>query len=77
MAIARSDVVDAEACVRRLGLPLVVKPVSGRIECRHGPSSSRLQCCRMPWKTPIAQDENILIEAYINGTELTGSVNRQ
>lgn len=73
MALTRNDAADPGECVRRLGLPLVVKPVSGG-------SSVGMSIVRsadmLPdaLKSAFGQDDDILIEAYINGTELTGSV---
>ena len=73
MTLARSDAVDPKECVRRLGLPLVVKPVSGgsSVGMSIVKSAERLPAAL---KSAFAQDDDILIEAYIKGTELTGSV---
>lgn len=67
------DVIDPEACVKRLGLPLVIKPVKGGSSI--GTTIVRsIDFLKDAVDTAFAYDDAILIEAYIEGTELTGSV---
>ena len=69
----RNDTVDGEACADKLGLPLVVKPVVGG-------SSVGMSIVRSVADLPDALqkafewDSAVIIEAYIEGTELTGGV---
>lgn len=64
---------EFEEYVRRLGLPLVVKPVQGG-------SSIGMSIVRREEnlagaiETALTHDETVLIEAYIEGLELTGAV---
>jgi D-alanine-D-alanine ligase len=69
----RNDTVDGDACAKKLGLPLVVKPVVGG-------SSVGMSIIRSVADLPDALekafewDSAVMIEAYIDGTELTGGV---
>jgi D-alanine-D-alanine ligase len=69
----RGRPLDAGEAVARLGLPLVVKPVVGG-------SSVGIRIVRDEASLPAAvaaaheHDEQVLIEAYIQGTEITGGV---
>lgn len=71
--IGQNDVLDADACVKQLGLPLVVKPVG---------SGSSVGITIVKTKDSLnkavdkafEQDSMVLIEAYIDGIELTGGV---
>ena len=69
----RNDTVDGDACAAKLGLPLVVKPVVGG-------SSVGMSIVRSVADLPDALqkafewDSAVMIEAYIEGTELTGGV---
>jgi len=73
LAVRRTDRVDADQWVQRLGLPLVVKPVIGG-------SSIGMTIVRSPDRLAPAvakafeQDYMVLVESYIQGTEITGSV---
>lgn len=73
LAVRRTDRVDADQWVQRLGLPLVVKPVIGG-------SSIGMTIVRSPDRLAPAvaeafeQDYTVLVESYIQGTEITGSV---
>lgn len=73
-AVARStEGIDADAVLERLGLPLVVKPVVGG-------SSVGITIVRRPERLREAveagweHDPAVLIETYIQGTEVTGGV---
>jgi len=69
----RNDTVDGDACAKKLGLPLVVKPVVGG-------SSVGMSIIRSVADLPDALekafewDSAVMIEAYIDGTELTCGV---
>ena len=69
----RHDTVDGDACADKFGLPLVVKPVVGG-------SSVGMSIVRSVADLPDALqkafewDSAVMIEAFIEGTELTGGV---
>jgi len=72
--VARNgDGLDPGAVVKRLGLPLVIKPVAGG-------SSVGITVVRRPEGLRAAveaawqHDPSVLIEVYIQGTEITGGV---
>jgi D-alanine-D-alanine ligase len=69
----RNDNLDVDACVTQLGLPLVVKPVVGGSSV--GMSIVRSpEALRAAVEKAAAHDSAIMVEAYIEGTELTGGV---
>ena len=73
MVVERRDAVDAGECIRRVGLPLVVKPAT----CG---SSVGLTIVRQADQMAEAMalgfryDGTLLVEKYIEGLELTGGV---
>jgi D-alanine-D-alanine ligase len=69
----RSDTVDIEGCVAKIGLPLVVKPVQGgsSVGMSIVRSAADLQAAV---DKAAAHDAAVLVEAYIDGTELTVGV---
>jgi D-alanine-D-alanine ligase len=73
VAARRNAGIDSDAVVNRLGLPLVVKPVVGG-------SSVGITIVRRPEELGRAvaagweHDPAVVIEAYIQGTEITGGV---
>jgi len=69
----RNDTVDVDACVKQIGLPLVVKPVSGgsSVGMSIVRSAGDLQGAL---DKAIAYDRAVMVESYIAGTELTGGV---
>lgn len=73
VVLRRGSPVDAQELVRRLGLPLVVKPAVGG-------SSVGISIVRDPAalhaavEVACAHDFSVLIEAYIEGIEITGGV---
>ncbi len=73
LSFKRNETIDSDDCIRRLGLPLVVKPVSGG-------SSIGMTICRKSddlskaFVKAFEQDDTILLEEYISGTEITGGV---
>ncbi|MGD9139463.1 MAG: ATP-grasp domain-containing protein, partial [Desulfobacterales bacterium] len=70
---ARDDNLDVDACVKQIGLPLVVKPVTGgsSVGMSIVRSESDLQTAI---DKAAAYDSAVMIETYIAGTELTGGV---
>jgi D-alanine-D-alanine ligase len=69
----RNDNVDVDACVKQLGLPLVVKPVVGgsSVGMSIVRSATDLQAAI---EKAATHDNAIMVEAYIDGIELTGGV---
>jgi D-alanine-D-alanine ligase len=67
------DVIDQDACIDRLGLPLVVKPVTGGSSIGMTIAKSKRKFTEAI-KKAFAYDCTILIEEYIKGTEITGGV---
>jgi D-alanine-D-alanine ligase len=69
----RNDTVDADACAKQLGLPLVVKPVVGgsSVGMSIVRSVSDLQSAV---EKAFEFDSTVMVEAYIDGVELTGGV---
>ncbi len=70
---ARDDNLDVDACVKQIGLPLVVKPVTGgsSVGMSIVRSESDLQAAI---DKASVYDSAVMIETYIAGTELTGGV---
>ena len=73
LVLARKDPISTDMIVNRLGLPLVIKPVAGG-------SSVGMSIVRSPeileeaLEKAFNEDDSVLIEAYIEGVELTGGV---
>ena len=73
LALKSSDAVDSAAIAARLGLPVVIKPVQGG-------SSVGMSIVRSEKDLPeaikkaFAYDATVLVEAYIDGIEITGGV---
>ena len=73
LTLKREDRINPEMCIQRLGLPLVVKPASGG-------SSVGMSIVRTGESLDFAvnrafeQDEMVLLETFIEGTELTGGI---
>jgi len=73
LILDRSEAVDIDACVGKIGLPLVVKPVVGGSSV--GMSIVRsAEGLKPALDKARSHDREILIEAYIEGTELTAGV---
>lgn len=73
MSIKRRDRIDPESFVKRLGLPLVVKPVNGGSSVGISIVKTK-DTLTAAVKNAFEQDETVLLEAYIEGIELTGAV---
>lgn len=73
IVIHQGDKVDPDDCIQRLGLPVVVKPVSGgsSIGITLVKSKDDLQGAI---EDAFIHDHSVMIEAYVDGVELTGSV---
>jgi D-alanine-D-alanine ligase len=69
----RYDTVDADACAKKLGMPLVVKPVVGGSSV--GMSIVRSVCDLQGAVAKAFEfDSTVMIEAHVDGIELTGGV---
>jgi D-alanine-D-alanine ligase len=69
----RNDNVDVDACVKQIGLPLVVKPVAGGSSVGMSIVGSA-DDLRGALDKALTYDSAVMIESYIAGTELTGGV---
>jgi len=73
LVITRQDPFDPEDCIRRLGVPAIVKPVTGgssvgiSIVRDASQFSAALDCA-------FAHDDRVMVESYVDGIELTGGV---
>jgi D-alanine-D-alanine ligase len=73
LIIKKGDKVSPETCIRMLGMPLVVKPVSGGSSI--GVSIVRSEeSFREALKAAFTYDNSVIIEAFIAGIEITGGV---
>lgn len=73
LALTRRDRVDPAEIERRLGFPLVIKPVAGGSSIGMSVVKSRETLAEGVAKA-LAYDAAVLIEAYVEGVELTCSV---
>jgi len=73
ISVKRNDSIDPEDCIKRLGLPLVVKPVKGGSSIGMSLVRSK-ELFEDAVDTGFSHDDTLLIEAYLKGTELTVSV---
>ncbi|RPH49202.1 MAG: D-alanine--D-alanine ligase [Desulfobacteraceae bacterium] len=73
MVIKKGDPVDPETCERRLGMPLVIKPVSGGSSIGVSIVKSGIFFMEAV-EAAFTYDDTLLIEAYIKGIEITGGV---
>ena len=71
--IGQNDTLDAEACVQQLGLPMVVKPVGSGSSVGISIVKSK-DSFKEAVDKAFEQDSMVLIEAFIDGIELTGGV---
>jgi D-alanine-D-alanine ligase len=73
VVIGQNDTLDADACVQQLGLPLVVKPVGSGSSVGISIVKSEDSLTEAVGKA-FEQDAMVLLEAFIDGIELTGGV---
>jgi D-alanine-D-alanine ligase len=73
VVVRRACAVDAEPAVQRLGLPVVVKPVSAGSSIGMSIVRSARELAPALDKA-FGHDAVVMVEAYIAGTELTGGV---
>lgn len=73
MSIHKNDAVDADTCIHRLGLPVVVKPVCGGSSIGMTVVHAKKDLIRA-LDNAFVYDETVLLEAFIKGTEITGAV---
>ena len=73
MTLKRNDVLDPDDCADRLGLPLVVKPVGSGSSVGISIVKSA-DALKDAMDKAFEEDDEILLEAFVNGIELTGGV---
>ena len=73
MAVKPSDSVDPDVIADRLGLPVVIKPVQGGSSVGMSIVRDRDEL-EVAIKKAFAYDREVMIEAYIDGIEVTGGV---
>ncbi len=69
----RGDALDIEGCVEKLGLPIVVKPVSGGSSIGISIAETR-EALQDALTSAFAEDDAVLLEQCIEGPELTCGV---
>ena len=73
MVLQKGDALDPEAWEKRLGLPLVVKPNEAGSSVGLTIVKS-MDAIEAALEKAFSHDDTVIIEAYIEGTELTGGV---
>lgn len=73
IVLKRSDPLDADAVIARLGLPLVVKPVVGGSSVGVSIVRRREDLSRA-LSAAFAHDREVMLERFIEGLEITGAV---
>ena len=73
VAVENPGQADADACIGRLGLPLVVKPASGGSSLGMSIVRSR-DAFSAALATAFSYDDTVIAEQYLAGTEITGGV---
>jgi len=73
ISVRKGDVIDIKRCLEKLGLPLVIKPVSGGSSIGMSIVKSE-DSLKDAVDKAFLYDDTILIEKYIKGIELTGGV---
>lgn len=73
MSLKKNDAVDADTFIHCLGLPIVVKPVSGGSSIGMAIAHSKKELISA-LDNAFSYDETVLMEAYIKGLEITGAV---
>jgi D-alanine-D-alanine ligase len=69
----QGDSIDPKMCVQQLGLPLVIKPVEGGSSVGMTIVKSE-ESLKDAVGIAIEHDSTVMLEAYIDGVELTGGV---
>jgi len=73
MRVSKNDSIDADECIIRLKLPIVVKPVSGGSSIGMSIAHSKIDLIKA-LDIAFKYDDTALLEEYIQGTEITGAV---
>ncbi|MEJ5358073.1 MAG: D-alanine--D-alanine ligase [Desulfobacterales bacterium] len=73
IVLKRSDPLDAGAVIARLGMPLVVKPVTGGSSVGVSVVRRREDLSRA-LSAAFAHDREVMLECFIEGLEITGAV---
>ncbi len=73
MSVFKNDSIDVDRCIRRLKLPIVVKPVSGGSSIGMSIAHSKNDLIKA-LATAFQYDDTVLLEGYIKGMEITGAV---
>jgi len=73
MIFNKNDAIDADTCISRLRLPIVVKPVSGGSSIGMSIAHSKNDLIRA-FDKAFEYDDTLLLEEYIKGIEITGAV---
>ena len=73
IVLGQNDVFDENGCIGKLGLPLVVKPVGSGSSVGISIVKSKSSLKKAVIEA-FTQDDHILLEAYIDGIELTGGI---
>lgn len=73
IVIQHNNAIDPEKCLKRLGMPLVVKPVKGGSSVGISIVKSK-ESLKNAVDEAFTYDDTVLIESYIDGIELTGGV---
>jgi D-alanine-D-alanine ligase len=74
ICVRRTDPFDVEACIETLGLPLVIKPVSGGSSIGMSIVKSREALMDAVQKAFEYDDHSVMVEAFIPGIEITAGV---
>lgn len=69
----RKAALDVDACIDRLGLPLVIKPVSGGSSIGMSIVRSR-EALEPAVEKAFSYDRSVMVESFIQGTEITVGV---
>ena len=73
VCLTRRDPIDADDCIKQLGLPLVIKPVSGGSSIGMSIVKSR-DALDGALKKAFEFDRTVMVEAFIKGLEITVGV---
>jgi D-alanine-D-alanine ligase len=73
LSFQSSDAINPNECIEKLGLPMVVKPVTGGSSIGMTIAKTR-RTLTSAIKKAFLYGDTILIEEYIKGTEITGGV---